>query len=93
MNDSLLDKANVAIEAFLDTNPRACDPDEYGRIYQKANISLRLRHDQIVNARIETDQKLRVIGLAITDTKLREAYCRASMPKLLPELKSKPSDN
>ncbi len=93
MNDSLLEKANGAIEEFLDTNPRECDSDEYGRIYQKANIGLRLRHDQIVNSRIEIDQKLRVIGLAITDSKMREAYCRASMPKLLPELKSKPSDN
>jgi len=89
MNDSLLDSANKSIQDFFDTDPTECDQKEYGRIYQKANIGLRVRHDFIVNARIEIDQKLRAIGLAFTDPKTREEYTRLTLPKMLPDLKAK----
>lgn len=89
MNDSILEKANKAIEAFFNADPKECDPKEFGRIYQQANIGMRARHDAIVNARIEIDQRLRAIGLAFSDPKTREAYTRLTLPKMLPDLKEK----
>jgi hypothetical protein len=88
MSDPMLDRANKAIEEFLDTDASECDDKEYGRIYQKANMGLRIRHDFQVTSRIEVDQKLRVIGMVFTDPKVREQYARITMPKLLPELKT-----
>ena len=88
MSDTMLDRANLAIEEFFDTDPKECDAKEYGRIYQKANMGLRIRHDASINSRIEVDQRLRAIGLAFTDPKIREQYTRVTLPKLLPDLKS-----
>lgn len=93
MDDSLLVKADMAIEEFLNTDSGKCDPKEYGRIYQKANIGLRIRHDQLVSSRIEIDQKLRAIGLAFTDPAVREKYTKLTLPKLLPDLQGKPEKN
>jgi len=90
MNDSLLEKANKAVEEFLDTDPRKCEPGEYGRIHQKANVGLRIRDDQFVNLRVDVDQKLRAIGLAFADPVVREGYARSALLKFLPDLQSKP---
>lgn len=90
MSNSLLEKANESIESFFDADSKECEPKEYGRIYQKANIGLRVRHDFLVNSRIEIDQKLRAIGLAFTDPAVRERYTKMTLPKLLPDLKSRP---
>ena len=90
MSDLMLERANAAIEEFFDTDSKECEPKEWGRIYQKANIGLRIRHDAVINTRIEVDQKLRVIGMVFTDPKVREEYARMTMPKLLPELKKRP---
>lgn len=83
----LLEKADDSIADFLQVDARNCKPDEFGRLYQKANIGLRIRHDAIVNGRIEVDQKLRAIAMAISDPKMREEYIRVSSPKMLPELR------
>ena len=88
--NGILEKANGSIETFLDVDPRECDPKEFGRIYQQANIGLRIRHDALVNSRIEVDQKLRAIGLAFANSEIRERYTKAMLPNLLPELKDKP---
>ena len=89
MSDSLLESANKSIKDFFDTDPTEYGEKEYGRIYQKASIGVRVRHDFIVNARIEVDQKLRIIGMAFNDPKVREEYTRATLPKMLPDLKAK----
>ena len=89
MSDAMLDRANLAIEGFFDTDPRNCDAKEYGRIYQKANMGLRIRHDALINSRIEVDQKLRAISMAFADPKVREQYTKITLPKLLPDLKTK----
>jgi len=89
MSDPILEKANQAIEDFLDTDPHETDGKEYGRIYQKASMGMRLRHDATVGARIEIDQKLRAIGIAFNDPKVREQYTKLTLPKLLPDLKGK----
>ncbi len=89
MNDSLLEKAEKSIKTFFDTDPVDCDEKLYGRIYQKANIGFRLYHDDGVNKRLEIDQKLRAITLAISDPIMREEYTRMTLPKLLPDLKAK----
>lgn len=83
MND-ILAKADESIAAFLNTDARNCIPETFGRLYQKASIGLRIRHDEIVSSRIEVDQKLRAISMAFTDPKVREEYIRATSPKMLP---------
>jgi len=88
MSDGLITNANESIADFLKVDARNCKPDEFGRLYQKANIGLRIRHDEIVNTRIEVDQKLRAISMAFGDPKVREQYLRASAPKMLPEIKA-----
>lgn len=87
MSDIMINKANKAIEEFFDTDPRKCDPKVFGRVYQQANMGMRVRHDAIVGARIEVDQKLRAIGIAFNDPKVREQYTKLTLPKLLPDLK------
>ncbi len=88
MSDLMLEKANKSIEMFLDMDARECDPKEFGRYYQQASMGLRIRHDFQVGARIEIDQKLRAIGIAFNDPKVREQYTKLTLPKLLPDLKS-----
>jgi hypothetical protein len=87
MSDDLLARANSAIGEFLESDPLKISEAEWGRRYQKANIGLRVRHDEIVNARIEIDQKLRAISMAFAKPEIREEYIRHTSPKMLPDIK------
>ncbi len=80
------------IEAFFDTDPRECDPDLFGRIFQQASNGMRIRHDAMIRERLEIDQRLRVISMVITDPEMRKEYTHLTMPKMLPDLKSRPKE-
>ena len=92
MSDSILQKADKSIEAFFDTDPRECDPDLFGRIFQQASNGMRIRHDAMIRERLEIDQRLRVISMVITDPEMRKEYTHLTMPKMLPDLKSRPKE-
>jgi len=87
MNDVMLEKSDKAIMDFLDADARKCEAKEFGRLYQKANIALRVKHSYMVNDRIAIDQKLKMIGMAFTNPEIRERYIRATLPKMLPDAK------
>ena len=87
MNDVLLQDAEEAISEFFKTDPTE---QHYGQMFQKANLGMRLIHEKNTNSRIEIDQKIRIIGMAFVDAETREKYARATMPKILPDLKERP---
>ena len=86
---TLLEQAEVSIRHFLNTDAKNIKPDEFGRLQAKANIGIKVRHDEKVEARENRNQVLRAISMAFNDPKVREQYRRASAPKVLPDLKIK----
>jgi hypothetical protein len=84
---NLLEQSEAAIQEFLRVDARNVKPDEFGRLQAKANIGIKVRHDEKVEARENRNQILRAISMAFNDSKVREQYLRASAPKLLPDIK------
>jgi hypothetical protein len=89
MSDNLFDKAQIAVEDFLKIDARNVKPEEFGRLQAKANVGIKVMHDEKVEMRETRNQALRAISMAFTDPKVREDYIRQTSPKLLPALDKK----
>jgi hypothetical protein len=89
MNDTsaILERAEEAVMDFLRVDARNVKAEEFGRLQAKANIGIKVRHDEKVEARENRNQVLRAISMAFNDPKIREQYIKASAPKMLPDLK------
>jgi hypothetical protein len=89
MSDELkmIEDANTAIADFLRVDARNVKDAEFGRLQAKANVGIKVRHDQKVEERENRNQVLRAISMAFNDPKIREQYIKASAPKMLPDLK------
>jgi len=87
MSDNLFEKAQKAVEDFFHVDARNVKPEEFGRLQAKANVGIKVMHDEKVEMREARNQALRAISMAFTDPKVREEYIRQTSPKLLPEKK------
>jgi len=75
----------------IDYTATGFNPGVFDYAMKQAIFGFRAKREITLRKRMETDQKLRAIKMAIDNTKDREAYIRATGVGLLPELKSRPT--
>lgn len=87
MSDNLFEQAQSVVGDFLKIDARNVKPEEFGRLQAKANVAIKVMHDEKVELRENRNQALRAISMAFADPKVREEYIRQTSPKMLPDLK------
>jgi len=91
--EKIMDLADQKALEFLQLNPREKEfnPGEFDYLMKQAIFGFRTKREIALNRRMEIDQRLRAVRMAIEKPEDRERYIRESAPKLLPELKKRPA--
>lgn len=88
----LRDLVGKKAEDFLTMDPGSKDfnREVFDARERQVNVGFKLVREANVQERTIRDQTLRAIRIVAGTPELREEYIRASMPKLLPELRGRP---
>jgi len=78
---------------FLQLDPisKGFNPGLFDYKMKQAIFGFRAKREITLNRRMEIDQRLRAVRMAINDPSDRADYIRATAPKLLPDLKMRPT--
>jgi hypothetical protein len=88
----IIDLSNKKALEFLelDPNQKGFNPGEFDYLMKQAIFGFRATREIKLNRRMEIDQRLRAVRMAINTPEDRERYIRETSPQLLPELKKRP---
>jgi len=91
--EKVMELADKKALDFLQLDPASKDfkPGLFDYGMKQAIFGFRAKREITLNRRMEIDQRLRAVRMAIGDPKDRAEYIRATAPKLLPDLKARPS--
>ena len=92
MSDKIETKLETLVEEVLGMEPeeKGFKPKVLEYRERQFRIGAQFLRDKNMNDRIKVGQMLRVVAMITQDPEVRKEYIKASQPKMLPQLESRP---
>ena len=90
--EEIIDLSDDRALAFLKADPgdAIAGREEFEILMKQAIFGFRVKREIMLNKRMDIDQRLRAVKLAIATPEDRERYIRATAPSILPQLQDRP---